>query len=128
MSASNFLTDSNCGKGNLQLIPSAIALLLHRVCLFLAINDVSMLKKIVSLMSVFHFLTDSNCENSFLHKIRGLLRVYDDEVHEKGDVKGGLQECQRLCTEDENCRAIGYAEHVSQLDLETGLYLRKERQ
>ncbi|XP_055925899.1 uncharacterized protein LOC129957561 isoform X2 [Argiope bruennichi] len=70
---------------------------------------------------------DANCENAFLHKIRGLLRVYDHEVHEQGTVED-LQKCQDLCTKDKNCRAIGYAEQLDELDLESGLYLKKERQ
>lgn len=71
---------------------------------------------------------DAACEDTFLHKIRGLLRVYDHEVQKKGEVKGGLQECQELCKDEERCRSIGYSQHLSELDLATGLYLKKERQ
>ncbi|GFW28775.1 uncharacterized protein TNCV_200991 [Trichonephila clavipes] len=70
----------------------------------------------------------ASCEDTFLHKIRGLLRVYDHEVQKKGEVEGGLQECQKLCKEENRCRSIGYAQHLSELDPATGLYLKKERQ
>ncbi|GFY38059.1 uncharacterized protein TNIN_308061 [Trichonephila inaurata madagascariensis] len=73
-------------------------------------------------------MQDASCENTFLHKIRGLLRVYDHEVQKKGEVEGGLQECQKLCKEEDRCRSIGYAQHLSELDPATGLYLKKERQ
>ncbi|XP_015911662.1 uncharacterized protein [Parasteatoda tepidariorum] len=71
---------------------------------------------------------DARCENAFLHKIKGLLRVYSDEFEKKGEVKGGFGECQRLCIRHPKCRAIGYAEHISELDLATGLYLKREKQ
>ncbi|GFU04768.1 uncharacterized protein NPIL_359591, partial [Nephila pilipes] len=71
---------------------------------------------------------DAACEDTFLHKIRGLLRVYDEEVQKKGEVEGGLQECQKMCKEEARCRSIGYAQHLSELNVATGLYLKKERQ
>lgn len=71
---------------------------------------------------------DAECENRFLNKIKGLLKVYDSEMIYKGKVEGGLSECRRLCLKEEKCRAIGYGEQLSQLDLATGLYLKKEKQ
>lgn len=71
---------------------------------------------------------DASCEDNFLHKIRGLLRVSEEEMVKKGKVKGGLEECEKYCTQDKRCRAIGYADHISELDLTTGMYFREENQ
>ncbi|GIY64579.1 hypothetical protein CDAR_298221 [Caerostris darwini] len=72
-------------------------------------------------------MQNAECEDAFLHKIRGLLKVYDEEVDHKGEVTG-ISKCQELCLQNSRCRAIGYATHVSELDVATGLYLSKERQ
>ncbi|XP_035210513.1 uncharacterized protein LOC118184897 isoform X2 [Stegodyphus dumicola] len=71
---------------------------------------------------------DAQCENNFHDSIRGLLKVYDEEMMKKGEVKGGLKECQSLCIAEERCRSIGYAEHMTELDLTTSLYHKKEKQ
>ncbi|KAG8184522.1 hypothetical protein JTE90_023536 [Oedothorax gibbosus] len=78
--------------------------------------------------ALFFSCADAGCEDAFLHGIRGLLRVYDNEMQKKDEVSGGLQECQKLCTDEPKCRAIGYAVHLSELDLNTGLYFKKEKQ
>ncbi|XP_054712360.1 uncharacterized protein LOC129221977 [Uloborus diversus] len=71
---------------------------------------------------------DSVCQKSFLHKIKGLLRVYDYEMIKKGQVDGGIEECRKLCIAESRCRSIGYADHLSELDLATGRYFKREKQ
>lgn len=52
----------------------------------------------------------------------------DDEQVKKGKVNGGLEECKKFCNEDKKCRAVGFAEHISELDLTTGMYFKEEKQ
>ena len=80
------------------------------------------------LIIIFLNILDAQCDNDFLHKIRGLLKVSDEEKVKKGKVEGGLDECKKYCIEDARCRAIGYAEHVSELDMSTGRYFKELKQ
>lgn len=72
--------------------------------------------------------TDAECQDDFLHEIRGLLRVYEEEKIKQGKVNGGLEECKKLCIAEDRCRAVGYADHITQLELSSGQYIREEKQ
>ncbi|GFY38058.1 uncharacterized protein TNIN_308051 [Trichonephila inaurata madagascariensis] len=55
---------------------------------------------------------EPNCVDDFVHKIKGVLEVTHDESVDAGRVKGGLEECKKICFEEPKCRAIGFAENL----------------
>ncbi|XP_054712713.1 uncharacterized protein LOC129222260 [Uloborus diversus] len=63
---------------------------------------------------------DVQCEETFLPKVNGLLKVLDNESLTLGKVEDGLEECQAKCIAEPKCRAIGYADYMATLELVDG--------
>ncbi|GFW28752.1 uncharacterized protein TNCV_200761 [Trichonephila clavipes] len=67
---------------------------------------------------------EPNCVDDFVHKIKGVLEVTHEESVDAGRVKGGLEECKKICFEEPKCRAIGFAENLLVIEgAPTGLHL-----
>ncbi|GFQ89359.1 hypothetical protein TNCT_89551 [Trichonephila clavata] len=49
---------------------------------------------------------EPNCIDDFVHKIKGMLEVTHDEFCRRCRVKGGLEDCKKICFEEPKCRAM----------------------